>query len=138
MAFHPYYQITDAPRDEWRVHLAAGLALHAVESAGFSAPGEQKPIDLPEPLPLAGHQLDDVYGGSEGRRLVPQGGRRDRQKISIRFGPKYKVAVVYAPPGREFICFEPMSGITNAFNLNQVCLCPECEPSPGQTWRESL
>jgi hypothetical protein len=33
------------------------------------------------------------------------------------YGPKYTVAVIYAPPGKDFICFEPMSAITDAFNL---------------------
>ena len=32
-----------------------------------------------------------------------------------------------------------MSGITNAFNLNQVGLYPELQSiPPGQTWRESF
>ena len=26
------------------------------------------------------------------------------------YGPKYPVAVVYSPNGRDFICFEPMTG----------------------------
>ena len=41
------------------------------------------------------------------------------QRIEVGFGPGYRAAVVYAPKGRDFICFEPMAGITDALNLAQ-------------------
>lgn len=135
VAFHPYYQLTDAPRDEWRVHLAA--TSHYTLSAKLIPTGETKPIDLPDPLPLAGHSLDDVFGGVAHDREFSVEGRHE--KISIRFGPKFSVAVVYAPPGRNFICFEPMSGVTNAFNLQQAGVYHELQSIPaGQTWEESF
>ena len=135
VAFHPYYQITDAPRDEWQVHLAAKT--HYTLNAKLTPTGETKPIALPDPIPLAGHQLDDVFGGLvQGDEFSVTG---KSQKISVRFGPKYTVAVVYAPPGRGFVCFEPMSGVTNAFNLNHAGLYPELQSiAPGQTWVESF
>ena len=39
--------------------------------------------------------------------------------ITVMFGEKFPVSVIYAPldKGREFICFEPMTMITNGFNL---------------------
>ena len=56
-----------------------------------------------------------------------------------RFGPKYTVAVIYAPPGKEFICFEPMSAITDAFNLAQRGIYKELQSIPARgTWRESF
>ena len=135
VAFHPYYRITDAPRDEWQVHLAAKTRYPL--SAKLTPTGETKPIDLPDPLPLAGRQLDDVFGGLVAGDEFSVSGKA--QKISIKFGPKYTVAVVYAPPGRGFICFEPMSGVTNAFNLNHAGLYPELQSiAPGQTWVESF
>jgi aldose 1-epimerase len=45
--------------------------------------------------------------------------------------------VVYAPPGRNFICFEPMTAPTNAFNLAQRGLYKHLQSiAPGATWRE--
>lgn len=38
------------------------------------------------------------------------GGRR----LEVRFEAGYPVAQVYAPPGEEFVCFEPMTAPTNA------------------------
>jgi aldose 1-epimerase len=135
VAFHPYYQLTDAPRDEWHVHLAASS--HYRLSDKLIPTGEAKPVELPDPLPLAGHVLDDVFGGVAHDREFSVEGRSE--KISIRFGPKFAVAVVYAPPGRNFICFEPMSGVTDAFNLQQSGLYHELQSiPPGQTWEESF
>ena len=46
--------------------------------------------------------------------------RGTSERLTVAFGPTYSTAVVYAPTGdgQSFICFEPMSGITNAFNLS--------------------
>ena len=59
--------------------------------------------------------------------------------MSVIYGPKCSVAVVFAPPGKGFICFEPMSAITNAFNLAQRGLYKELQSiPPGGMWRESF
>ena len=41
---------------------------------------------------------------------VAGGGRR----IEVAFDEGYPVAQVFAPPGKELICFEPMTAPTNA------------------------
>ena len=42
-------------------------------------------------------------------------------------------------PDRNFICFEPMAGITDAMNLSQKGLYKELQSiPPGGTWRESF
>ena len=64
-------------------------------------------------------------------------GRRER--IDVLFGPKFRAAVVYAPRGRNFICFEPMAGITDAMNLAQRDLYHELQSvAPGGAWEESF
>lgn len=135
VAFHPYYKLPDAPRDDWKIHLAATEQVALTDK--LVPTGEKKPLALPDPLPLAGRQLDDVYSGLRaGDSFWVQG---NRQKLSFRFGPKYTVAVVYAPPGKDFICFEPMSGPTNAFNLNHAGKYPELQHiRPGERWTESF
>lgn len=134
VAYHPYYRITDAPRDEWRVQLAAKT--HYTLNSKLTPTGDTTPIERIS-MVLAGNQLDDVFGGVSDSADFSVTGKS--QKIAIRFGPKYKVAVVYAPPGRGFICFEPMSGITNAFNLNQAGKYADLQSvAPGQSWVESF
>jgi aldose 1-epimerase len=137
--YHPYFQIHDAPRDGWKVHLAARERL--VLSEALIPTGERKPVNLPDPVSVGATPLDDVFTGlvrdSDGRaEFWVQG---EREKVSVIYGPRYTVAVVYAPPGRDFICFEPMAAITNAFNLAQEGKYKELQSiPPGGTWRESF
>jgi len=135
IGYHPYYQITDAPRDQWKVHLVAKD--HYELSSKLIPTGASKPVDLPDPVPLAGHQLDDVFGGvNHDDEFWVQGAR---QKVSIRYGSKFTVAVVYAPPGKDFICFEPMTAITNAFNLAHTGEYKDLQSIPaGAKWQESF
>jgi aldose 1-epimerase len=135
IGFHPYFQLHDAPRDAWKVHLAAKE--HVVLSKQLVPTGERKPNDLPDPVTLAGTQLDDVFTGlPEHPEFWVQG---KTEKITVAYGPKYKVAVIFAPPGKNFICFEPMAGLTNAMNLAHAGMYPELQSvQPGGEWRESF
>ena len=139
IGYHPYFQVADAPRDQWKVHVAAREQV--VLSPQLIPTGERKPVTLADPVSLEGAQLDDVFTNlvrdASGRaEFWVQGAS---QKISVIYGPKYQVAVVYAPKGRNFICFEPMAAITNALNLAQAGLYQELQSvAPGGTWRESF
>ena len=63
------------------------------------------------------------------------GGRR----ITVTYGPQYTVAVVYAPAGHEYICFEPMTAITDGANLAHQGKYPELQSIPaGGRWTESF
>lgn len=137
--FHPYFQVPEVRRDECTAHVAAREQV--VLSEKLVPTGERRPVSLPDPTPLASNRLDDVFTGlvrgADGKAVfwVEGGGRR----ISVAYGPKYQVAVIYAPPGREFICFEPMAAITNAFNLAHEGKYPELQSAPpGGEWRESF
>lgn len=136
---HPYFTLPGVARDEWRVHLAARD--HMTLSDMLVPTGEHRPIEFADPLPLKGATLDDVFGNlirdADGcaRFWVEGGGKR----ITVTYGPKYTTAIVYAPPGKDFVCFEPMSAITNAFNLAQAGLYRELQSiAPGTVWRESF
>jgi aldose 1-epimerase len=139
LGYHPYFRLADSPRDQWKVHLAARDEY--VLSNVLIPTGELRPQKFADPHPLAGSQLDNVFGSlvrsSDGRAHFSVEGKRE--KISVIYGPKYPVAVVYAPPGREFICFEPMAAITNAFNLAHSGAYKELQSvPPGGDWRESF
>ena len=137
VGYHPYFRLDDSPRDQWKVHLAARD--HLVLSNKLIPTGERKPVEFADPHPLAGSQLDDVFSnlvrGSDGiARFWVQGAH---QRITVAYGPKYTVAVVYAPPGRDFVCFEPMSAITDAFNLAHSGVYRELQSvPPGGRWSE--
>ncbi|HKW99888.1 MAG TPA: aldose 1-epimerase [Bryobacteraceae bacterium] len=139
VGFHPYFQVPDIQRDQCRVHVAARE--HLELSQLLIPTGERTPVKLPDPVSLATTQLDDVFSnlvrGADNRASfwVEGGGK----KISVIYGPKYTVAVIYAPPGQNFICFEPMSAITDAFNLAHSGVYKELQSiPPGGTWHESF
>ncbi|HLY19120.1 MAG TPA: aldose 1-epimerase [Bryobacteraceae bacterium] len=139
IGYHPYFQLHDAPRDQWKVRLAARD--HLLLSKLLIPTGERKPIEFPNPLPLTGVSLDDVFGDlvrdESGRSTFSVEGAQE--KISVIYGSKYTVAVVYAPSGRPFICFEPMSAITDGFNLAHAGVYKDLQSIPPEgEWRESF
>ncbi len=143
VGFHPYYRIPDIPRDEWVARIPARQRVVADER--LIPTGEYKPMDLPSPLPLKGRSLDDGFTDlerdSSGRAhfSIEAAGRI----VEAIFGPKYPVAVVWEPnwPGgpHEFICFEPMTAVTNGINLAHEGKYPALETVPaGARWTESF
>ena len=143
IGFHPYFEITDAPRDDWTI--AIGAKTRWMLSPAKVPTGETEPIERLFPdrraVPLREHDLDDVFGDLErdgsGRATMSVWGRR--QRIDVLFGSNFRAAVVYAPREREFICFEPMAGITDSMNLAQRGLYRELQTiEPGGTWCESF
>jgi aldose 1-epimerase len=145
IGFHPYFQVNDAPRDEWTFGIAARTEW--VLSKELIPTGETRPIEqfLPKPQgsTLKGLALDHVFGDlirdSSGKAVMWVRGKSE--KIEVAFGPNYRAAVVYSPggAGRDFICFEPMAGITDALNLAHRGLYKELQSiPPGGTWQESF
>jgi aldose 1-epimerase len=139
IGFHPYFTIPGVPRSECMAHIPARTAV--VVDDRLCATGELRPNSLPDPTPLATHLLDDGFTGlirgASGDAVfwIAGGGRR----IEVSFGPKWQVAVVYAPSGHEFICFEPMAAITNGVNLAAEGKYAELQTlEPGAVWRESF
>jgi aldose 1-epimerase len=187
LGWHPYYQLTDSPREEWTVEIPARewwrLDCRKVPT------GVVDPVDKLFPGgkgALKDYNLDDVFSDltrdAQGRATAILKGRK--QQLEISQGPNYKSLVIYspnplntglgsqvAPPnpnppaapatsaagaargggggrGRgaggpanspNFICFEPMAGITNALNLAHKGTYKELQYiKPGGTWQESF
>jgi aldose 1-epimerase len=139
IGFHPYFRLHDAPRDDWKLHIAAS---DHVELDQFLIPtGAREPAGFADPFPLRGNKLDDVFTNlirsqdGMARFWVESTG----EKLSVVYGPNYPVAVIYAPPARDYVCFEPMSAVTNAFNLAHDGRYQELQSiPPGGQWRESF
>ena len=141
VGFHPYFQLPGSRRDDWSVQLAASSLWDLNER--FTPTGTKSPLKATFPgaadLPLRGEFLDHVFGDlrpdSDGWARFSVHGAGER--LTVSYGDGYPVAVVYAPSGegQQFLCFEPMSGITNAFNLAHRNLYPELPTvRPGDTW----
>ena len=149
VGFHPYFQLTDSRRDEWTV--SVGARTRWLLAANKVPTGATEPIEklFPDPraIALRDYDLDDVFGDlirdASGRAVMAVSGTT--QKLEVILGPRWRSAVVWAPkpatPGqdRNFICFEPMAGITDAMNLAQKGLYQELQRiAPGGMWQESF
>jgi aldose 1-epimerase len=155
IGFHPYFQLTDSKRHEWTISVGA-RRLWLLDERKIPT-GETAPIEqlLPHPAaaPLRDLDLDHVFGDlvrdELGRAVMTVKGRG--QQLDVILGPLYRVAVVFAPrPSPEpdaagaarennFVCFEPMAGITNAMNAAHKGLYEELQSiPPGGRWEESF
>ncbi|MCS7025860.1 MAG: aldose 1-epimerase [Bryobacteraceae bacterium] len=135
IAYHGYFTLPGSPRDAWAIRIPARE--HVVLNSKLTPTGERKPFPASERFPLHGRQFDDVFTSLDpGSDFVLEG---PGKKIAVRFGEKWRVGVVYAPSGRDFVCFEPMSGLTNAFNLAHAGKYDGLQKiAPGGQWRESF
>jgi aldose 1-epimerase len=88
--FHPYLRIPGSPRRDWRVALGATQRLVLDE--------HMIPTGAQEPLV----ERDFVLG------------EQSKTSLTVTFEEGFAYAQVYAPPGHDYICFEPMTAPTNA------------------------
>ncbi len=156
IGFHPFFQLTDSKRNEWTLSVAARRQWLLDERkipTGATVPIEQLFRD-PAAVPLRDFELDHVFGelvrDASGRAVMTVKGRS--QQIDVILGPRYRVAVVFAPrpsdapsatggavQERNFVCFEPMAGITNAMNAAHKGVYHELQSiPPGGEWEESF
>lgn len=139
IGYHPYFLLPGVPRDDWQASIPARLA--TILSDKLTPTGEKKPFSESGPLSLREHVLDNIYedlvrDGNDLATFFVSGGDR---KLSVVYGPRYPVAVVYAPRGQGFICFEPMTGVTNQLNLAAEGKYPALpEAPPHGVWKESF
>ena len=131
--WHPYLRLPGAPRAAWRLLLPRRTHLELDDRGlptGKSAdePAEADPVgertfddlyalaDDPGSRqdPVGERTYDDLYAledDPDGHRLgLEAAGRR----LVVGYGDGYSHAQVFAPPGAEFVCLEPMTGPTAA------------------------
>ncbi len=134
IGFHPYFQLPDSPRDEWTLRIPARRAVQLNEK--LTPTGETSPFDPNAAYPLRANSFDNVYADLTGDDFSAES---KNARLSVRFGPSYTVAIVYAPPDKSCFCFEPMTALTNAFNLEHAGKMSLLKViAPGGTWRESF
>lgn len=154
IGFHPYFQLTDVPRDEWTI--AVGARTQWTLDQNKVPTGETTPIERlfsnPSSAPLREYSLDDVFSDlvrdAMGRATMSVWGKKQRLDVVIDEG--YRSVVVWAPSPsgtgrggqgpsapaeRNFICFEPMASITNALNMAHRGTYRELQTiAPGASW----
>ncbi len=163
IGFHPYFQLTDSVREEWRLSIAART--HWLLDDRTLPTGETQPITrlLPDPKNVAVKDvvLDDIFTDLEfdgrGRAVMSLKGRR--QRLDVEVGPKFKTILVLSRPNepslrggkaevresstgpspRGTVAFEPMAAISNALNLAQRGVYQDLQSIvAGGSWEESF
>jgi aldose 1-epimerase len=108
--FHPYLRPPgDEHRDAWRVSLGATERLilddHLIPTGGH------EPLD-PTSFTLGDQSWDDGLAGLSSPPTFSVGAAAGT--VTVTFDEGFSVAQVYAPPGHDYICFEPMTAPINA------------------------
>ena len=151
IGFHPFFQLTDSPRDEWTISVAARTHWPLTEAK--MPAGTTQPIDRffanPAAVQLAPLELDDVFSDlvRDGRGTSTMSLRGRTQRLDVVLGANYRAVVIYAPkpaPGqdaatRNFVCIEPVAAIINALNLAHKGVYKELQSiPPAGVWQESF
>jgi len=154
VGFHPYFRLPDSGRDQWTVSI--GARTRWLLSDAKIPTGETEPIERTFPQPRAvalqdydlDHVFSDLLRDTDGLSTMTV--YSSRHRIDVEVGPTYRAAVVFAPkappvqadgrPARgDFVCLEPMAGITNSMNLAHKGLYQELQYiAPGGTWTETF
>ena len=109
--FHPYLRMPGLPRTEWTVSFPVRRRL-LLDSKGIPT-GATEPVE-----PIHGAIGDRTWDDGFDRIDTParfelHAGRRT---IALEYTDGYPVAQIFAPPGQDYICVEPMTAPTNALN----------------------
>jgi galactose mutarotase-like enzyme len=107
--FHPYLQLPDVPRGQWIIETPQ-LRHLALDEQGLPTGETSEQAAMHEPLGEKG--FDDGYDQvTDGSVFAVSGGQR---RIEVHFEQGYPAAQIFAPPGEELVCFEPMTAPTDA------------------------
>ena len=109
--WHPYLRLPGAPRAAWRLLLPFRTHLE-LDDRGL--PTGKAADETAEAAPVGERTFDDLYvldaDPAERRLGLEAAGRR----LLVGYGDGYDHAQVFAPPGAEFVCLEPMTAPTAA------------------------
>jgi galactose mutarotase-like enzyme len=127
--FHPYLRLPGSSRTTWRLDLPP--ADHLLLDDKMIPTGATEPAPQGE-IELGDSSWDDAYKPHDkAPRYAVTDGRRT---VEVSFDEGYAYSQIYAPPGKDFICFEPMTAPTNALRSGDAL--PVIEP--GETYSASF
>jgi galactose mutarotase-like enzyme len=128
--YHPYLcPPGEAPRADWQVSLGASERL--VLDDRMIPTGATVPLE-PRRFALNGQSWDDglVALSSPPEFSVSAGA----QTVTVTFDDGFAYAQVFAPEGQDFICFEPMTALTNALEDGSALTLV----APGEEYRTAF
>ncbi len=140
--YHPYF-IMDGPREHWKLHVAARqhwvvppelIPTGELEPAEQYLPGCTGELTLGETFIDAG--FTDLIRDKDGKARFWVAGATC--KLKVVFDGAFTTAVCYAPLNWHYVCIEPQTGPTNAFNLKHEGKISTLRTlAPGKTFQAS-
>lgn len=127
--FHPYLCLPGAPRATWALSLPVG---RQVELDERQLPTGATHAVAIAPGPLGDRVFDDCFTDLPlpARFTIAGGGRT----LGVTLLAGYPFAQVFAPPGKDFVCIEPMTAPANALVTGDgLRVVP-----PGETFRAAF
>ena len=102
--------------EDWRqLAAAAGYRIDRQIGGAYRFGVFERLFPNPRAATLGDYELDDVFGDLErdrdGRATMSVTGQK--QRLDIVLGSNYRSVVIWSPKGRDFVCIEPMAGITD-------------------------
>ncbi len=137
LGFHPYFRCAAFGGDDALIAIDAGKQWQLVESLPtgalvpyYWAPHEKRFAEL---------QLDDLLTdlplNRQDARSCGHIESEDGRRLVVEASHDFRELVVFTPPHRQAICFEPYTCITDAINLHQRGLDTGLTVlAPGETW----
>lgn len=109
--FHPYLRVPDAPRSEWVIETPPLRHLELDERGLPTGVASEEPAKKEA---LGDNAFDDAYDKvPEGAVFAVSGGGR---RLEVHFEQGYSATQIFAPPGEDIVCFEPMTAPTDALS----------------------
>ena len=135
LGFHPYFPrtpksgLTARVEEVWQIDEEV-MPLHLEPVSGDMDPGAGLLADK--------IVLDNCYAGWDRQATVvwPE----HRAELIVRASIDLDTLVLFTPPSEDFLCIEPVSHCTDAFNLAAAGMADTgmMVLSPGQTWAVSM
>jgi len=107
--FHPYLQLPGVSRDRWIIETPP---LQHLRLDGWGLPSGEATREPAGTELLGDKAFDEGYDEvADGAVFAVSGGGR---RIEVHFQQGYPAAQIFAPPGEDVVCFEPMTAPTDA------------------------
>lgn len=107
--FHPYLRLPDAPRSQWTIDTPA-LRHLSLDPRGL--PTGESMHQAPASQKLGDSTFDDAFDCVEDGAVFALSGGDHR--LEVHFENGFPAAQIFAPPGEDVVCFEPMAAPTDA------------------------
>jgi galactose mutarotase-like enzyme len=112
--FHPYFNLPELPRTDWELEIPAMRKL-VLDRRGIPTGDEEAFGGFKGQLGES--NFDDGFALTDAQNSFSITGAKRR--ISLDFLAGYRFAQVFAPGGKDYIAFEPMTAPTNALTTGR-------------------